>query len=122
MSRDTIAQQYVSHVKEGQFMELLDALYAEDAVSVEAMARPGSSPRTEGLEALRQKSLGFEAANEIHQSEVLGLWPHAEDRFAVHMRFDMTHRESGQRRTMDEIAIMTVRDGKICHEEFFYGM
>ena len=39
----------------------------------------------------------------------------------MHMTFDMTHLESGQRRTTDEIAVLTVSDGKITREEFFYA-
>ena len=121
MSIDQIAQEYVKYVKEGRFLELLDQLYAADAVSVEAAASPGYERAAHGLEALRGKSQGFEASHELHKLEVRGPWPHGEEKFAVHMTGEMTHRESAQRRVLDEIAVLTVRDGKIVSEEFFYA-
>jgi ketosteroid isomerase-like protein len=121
MSLDQIAEDYVAAVKEGRFLEVIENLYAEDAVSVEAVAMPGSERTTKGLEALRAKSQWFDTQNKINSHEVRGPWPHGEDKFAVHMTFDMTHLESGQRRTTDEIAVLTVADGKITREEFFYA-
>ncbi len=121
MSLHTIAQDYVNHVKAGRFLELLNTLYAEDAVSVEASAAPGMDRTAQGLDALRGKSQWFDANHEVHSQAVNGPWPHGDDKFAVHMTFDMTHIESGRRNTMDEIVVLTVRDGKIAKEEFFYG-
>jgi len=120
MSIQEIAQQYVASVQEGQFLAVFERLYADDAVSVESIAMPGEERIAQGLEALRQKSQGFDASNEIHSHSVQGPWPHGDDKFAVLMTFDMTHLPSGQRRTMEEIAVLTVRDGKIIKEEFFY--
>ena len=120
MSVNEIAQEYVMYVKEGRFMELFDRLYAEDAVSVESAAMPGKERVAEGLEALRAKSQGFEAEHEVHQHEVRGVWPHGEEKFAVHLAFEMTHLASGYHRAVDEIVVLTVRESKIVREEFFY--
>ena len=43
-----------------------------------------------------------------------------EDRFAVRFTFDVTNKPSGQRMTMDEVGLFTVKNGKIAREEFFY--
>jgi hypothetical protein len=45
--------------------------------------------------------------------------PH-DDRFAVRFLLDVTNTQSGERKTVDEIGIFTVVDGKITREEFFY--
>jgi ketosteroid isomerase-like protein len=45
-----------------------------------------------------------------------------DDRFAVRFTYDVTNKGSGQRFTMDEVGLFTVKDGKIVREEFFYSM
>ncbi|MBC7975998.1 MAG: nuclear transport factor 2 family protein, partial [Myxococcales bacterium] len=44
------------------------------------------------------------------------------DRFAVRFNYDVTHKPSSKRIQMDEVALYTVKDGKIVREEFFYAM
>jgi len=121
MSLNQIARDYVAQVKTGHFMALLESLYAADARSVEPCAMPGSERTTIGIEALRAKSEAFDAVHEFHGHTVEGPWPHGNDRFAVRMTFDLTHVPSGHRRTIDEVAVLTVRGGKIVREEFFYN-
>jgi ketosteroid isomerase-like protein len=121
MSVNEIAQEYVAYVKAGRFLELLERFYAAEAVSVEAAAMPGQERAAAGLEALKAKSQGFDAEHEVTRSEVLGVWPHGEEKFAVHMVFEMIHTPTKHRRVMDEIAVLTVQDGKIVKEEFFYA-
>ena len=123
MSLDQIAKDYVAFVEAGQFLEVFDALYAEDAISVEAMEPPGGGAGrvASGLDALRAKNKAFDSQHEVHAPKVHGVWPHGDDRFAVRMTFDITHIESGHQRTADERVVLTVSDGKIVREEFFYG-
>ncbi len=100
----------------------LDELYAEDVVSVEAMAMPGeTSAAVSGLAAVRQKHAWWEAGFEVHSGTVEGPFPHGEDRFAVIFEFDATERASGQRWKMKEVGVYTVAAGKIVREEFFYA-
>ncbi len=120
MSELNIAQAYVALVKEGQHLELIKRFYTEDAASVEAVAMPGEERIAVGIDAIRGKSQWFDANFKVDSQEIRGPWPHGEDKFAVHMTFDMTHLESGQSSSMDEIVVLTVRDGKISKEEFFY--
>jgi ketosteroid isomerase-like protein len=42
------------------------------------------------------------------------------DRFVVRFKMDVTRKESGQRFTMDETALYTIKDGKIAEEAFFH--
>ncbi len=122
MTLKSVAQDYVAMVKKGQFMELLGKLYHEDAESVEAAPGPDGSRVAKGLGALRAKSQAFDSQHKVHSQELHGPWPHGDNKFAVHMVFDMSHIESGHRWTTDEIIVLTVEEGKIVKEEFFYEM
>jgi hypothetical protein len=57
----------------------------------------------------------------VHKAEIFGPYPH-DDRFAVRFVFELTFKPTGERRTMDEIGLFTVVDGKIAREEFFYHL
>lgn len=115
-----IAQKYVALCKEGRNAECLETLYAKDAVSVEALSPPRGEDRTaSGLDAIRAKGKSWGESNTVHKAEVAGPYPN-EDRFAVRFTFDVTNKPSGQRMTMDEIGLFTVKNGNITREEFFY--
>jgi ketosteroid isomerase-like protein len=43
------------------------------------------------------------------------------DQFVVGFEMDVTNKDSGQRFTMAEQALYTIRDGKIAEERFFYA-
>jgi hypothetical protein len=58
----------------------------------------------------------------VHDSSVRGPFPHGDDRFCALFEFEVTFKPSGQRFKMEEVALYTVEDGKIKHEEFFYSM
>lgn len=42
------------------------------------------------------------------------------DQFAVRITMDITPKATGERMTLDEICLYTVRDGKIVEERFYY--
>jgi ketosteroid isomerase-like protein len=44
-----------------------------------------------------------------------------ENQFAVQYTFDVTFKPTGQRTEMSEMALYTVKDGKIVREQFFYN-
>jgi hypothetical protein len=119
MTTYELGKSYVALVKEGRREECLSTLFSPDAVSVEAVQFPGRERTVKGLDALRGKSNFFLANNEVHKAEIFGPYPH-DDRFAVRFVFDLTFKPTGERRTMDEIGLFTVVDGKIAREEFFY--
>jgi ketosteroid isomerase-like protein len=119
MSVNEIANRYVALCKENRHAEILDELFAHDAVSVEAFAPPGSDPVASGIAAIRGKSEWWNANHEVHKAEVAGPYPNG-SRFAVRFTYDITNKPSGKRMTMDEIGLFTVESGKISREEFFY--
>jgi ketosteroid isomerase-like protein len=115
-----IAKKMVELNRQGRGHEILE-LYAQDAVSVEAGAPPGTQREAKGLDAIRKKGEWWFANHEVHSFTVTGPWPH-DDRFIVGYQIDVTNKPSGQRIKMEEAALYTVRDGKIVREEFFYDM
>jgi SnoaL-like domain len=120
MSVNEIANRYVALCKKGEFHTCLDELFADDAVSVEALAPPGADPVATGLAAIRGKGEWWAANHEVHSGEVFGPYPNG-NRFAVRFLFDITNKASKTRVTMDEVGLFTVENGKIVREEFFYS-
>ena len=114
-----IATKLVDLCRQGRNGEA-KVLYANDVVSIEALAQPGGQQEVKGLVALQAKSEWWVANHEIHSAVVTGPWPNG-DRFIVGFDYDVTHKPSGQRMKMQEAALYTVENGKIVREEFFYG-
>lgn len=115
-----LAERTVEANRSGEARALLDEIYAEDAVSVEAQAMPGASAEFTGLEAIGGKYDWWEGAHEVHSLEVEGPFLHGDDRFGVIYGIDVTNKESGERSQMRELGIYTVANGKIVREEFYY--
>jgi len=120
MSTMEIAEKLVALCTQGKNLEALATLYAEEVVSVEALAMPGQAREARGLAAVRAKVTAWYANHEIHSATVAGPWPH-DDRFIVGFRHEVTNKATQTRLTLEEMALYTVRDGKIVREEFFYA-
>ena len=124
---DTLAvgQKLVSLCREGKIMEAVETLYSPQIVSIEAASGGPSMPaRMEGLDAIKGKNDWWAKNHEVHSAKAEGPYPHG-DRFIVRFTFDVTAKAgpmAGQRMTLDEAALYTVKDGKITQEEFFYNM
>ncbi|MEO6025124.1 MAG: nuclear transport factor 2 family protein [Burkholderiales bacterium] len=121
MNTMEIAKQLVELCRQGKNTEALDTLFADDVVSVEAVAMPGGQQEANGLAAVRGKGDWWRANHEIHSASVTGPWPHG-DRFIVGFQYDVTNKPSGKRMKMDEVGLYSVHNGKIVREEFFYDM
>jgi ketosteroid isomerase-like protein len=119
MNTMEIAKKLVELCRQGKNMEVLDTLFADDVVSVEAVAMPEIPQELKGLEAVKKKGEWWLANHEIHSASVTGPWPHG-DRFIVGFQYDVTNKPSGMRMQMEEAALYIIRDGKIVREEFFY--
>jgi ketosteroid isomerase-like protein len=118
MSVSEVANGLVALCREGKFDEAGEIYWADDVVSIEAME--GDMARLQGKEAVRGKGEWWANAHDVHSSEVGGPYING-DRFAVRFTMDITNKESGQRMTMDEVALYVVKDGKIVEETFFYS-
>lgn len=119
MTLKDIAQELVAGCRENRVRANLDALYAPDAVSVEA-ADMGQGRAARGLDAIRAKHDWWENAMEVTAANVSDPMLHGEDRFAVLFEARGRERDSGKPFDMKEIAVYHVADGKIVREEFFY--
>jgi hypothetical protein len=106
-----VGTELVALCSEGKFMEAIQSLYAEEIVSVEAMAPPGASREVMGLEAVFGKPKWWQEKHEMHGAKLEG--PLATGKhFCVRFTIDVTFKPAGQRMTMDELALYEVKDGK----------
>ncbi len=117
----SVGKKLVELCKKGDNMKAIEELYSPDIESHEAMEMPGMPAKMRGLEAIRRKNKDFDEQMEMHGIEVEGPFPFG-DRFAVHYKMDATEKKTNKRIKMEEVALYTVRDGKIIKEEFFYTM
>ncbi len=116
-----LGQALVEHCSNQNEQTLQDNYYAQDAVSVEAVAMPDGNAEAVGLAAIKAKNEWWYGAHELHSSKVEGPFVHGDDRFSVIFDIDVTQKESGQRMQMREIATYYVnQEGKITREEFAY--
>ena len=120
MSTLEIANKLVDLCRQGKNAECLSTMYADDAVSVEAMAMPGTQQESKGLAAIKAKSTWWVDNHEVHSATITGPWPNG-DRFVVGFSYDVTNKPSGQRMQMEEVGLYTIHNDKIVREEFFYG-
>jgi ketosteroid isomerase-like protein len=118
MTTHDIAHAFATLCKEGKFDEAGETYWADDVLSVEAMGEPAE---IRGKDGVKGKGEWWYAHHEIHSVEVEGPYING-DAFAVRFKMDLTVKESGQRQAMEEIALYTVKDGKIAEERFFYAM
>ena len=112
MTTEEVAKKVVELVRKQAWYEALDTLYDQDVVSVEATA-----PESRGKEAVRGKIDWWVNAMEVHSFKA-GKPFVAHDRFVVQYDADVTDKSSKQRRTLSEVGVYTVKDGKIVREEF----
>ncbi len=118
-----VGNQLVALCSQGQNLEAINTLYADNIVSVEVMDCPEMNmPQTmEGIEAIRGKNQWWAENHEVHSGNCIGPFPHG-DQFIVIFDYDVTNKPSGQRCQMQEAGLFTVAGGKIVKEEFFYEM
>lgn len=124
MDPKEVGEKLVALCREGKNLEAVDTLYGADIVSVEAMSTPEMPAEMRGIEAVRGKNQWWLDNHEIHSASAEGPYPHGE-KFAVKYAYDVTAKAgpmAGNRMKMDEVAVYTVRDGKIVREEFYYSM
>jgi len=115
-----VGKKLVELCKQGKNAEAMETLYAPDIVSVEAAAMANFPAEARGREAVLAKSKWWSENHTVHSAVTEGPWPNG-DRFAVRFVYDVTNKPSNQRFQMEEIALFSVKNGKIVREEFFYA-
>jgi hypothetical protein len=120
-STTAIAQELVTLCRAGRNLEAINKLYSPKIVSVEPVSMENMPAEMTGIDAIRAKNEQWFANNEVHSSEATGPFV-GEGQFAVKYSFDVTSKPTGQRFQMEEMALYTVKDGKIVREQFFYNV
>lgn len=116
-----IGKRLVDLCQEGKGVEAVDALYDEKIVSIEAEGNDAIPARMEGINAIRGKNEWWYGSHEVHESMAAGPFcGHRDDQFAVCFEMDVTLKETGVRSKLVEVALYTVKNGKIVQEEFLY--
>lgn len=121
MNLNEIADKLVEGCRTGKETENLAVLYAENAVSVEAVDH-GMGREAMGMEALKGKHAWWDSTFEVLDANISDPFPHRDDRFAVIFEIKTKNKENGEVSDMKEVAVYHVANGKIAREEFFYGV
>jgi ketosteroid isomerase-like protein len=120
-STATVAQELAALCRQGRNLDAIDKLYSPNIVSIEPVGDETTPPEMHGIDAVRGKNTWWFDNHEVHSAEVNG--PFVGDRqFAVQYDFDVTFKPTGQRFALTEMALYTVKDGKVVREQFFYNM
>lgn len=117
MTTVEIAKDFTELLKQGDHERAGAKYNADDIVSYEAMEGPMAV--CNGKEAVKQKGQWWQENHEVHGSSVEGPYVNG-DQFAVRFTFDITPKATGERVTMDEVGLYTVKNRKIAEERFYY--
>ena len=120
MSVETVALKFVELCNQGKNFEVMRTMYAPDMVSVE-----GDGRETVGRQPVIRKSEVYGEHNTIHGQALRGPYYCGDrtagiGRFAVFHTLDVTPKASGERVTIEEVALYTVDDDQITREEFYF--
>jgi hypothetical protein len=114
MKIEQIAGEVVKLIREGKNKQVKETFYADNIVSIE-----GNGYTLTGIDAVLQKSIDWaDQISEVHSASVSEPLI-AADHFALQMRMDISFKD-GHRAVMDEIAVYSVKDGKIVSEQYFF--
>src|SRR5262245_34984280 len=113
MTTAELAKDFTELLKQGKDEGAADKHNAEDIVSYEAMEGPMAV--CQGKEAVKQKGDWWRQNHELHSASVDGPFVNG-NQFAVRFKYDITPKATGERVTMDEVGLYTVKDGKIIEE------
>ena len=119
-STATVADELVSFCRVGKNLDAINSLYSPDIVSIESMGNEQMPQEMKGIDAIRGKNQWWSENNEVHSATVDGPFVGNDDKFAVYYNYDVTSKPTGKRNNMEEMALYTVKDGKIVREQFFY--
>lgn len=118
MTVTEIAKRLAELCNVGDFEKAQLELFAEDAVSIEALATPPLEKETKGLPAILEKGKKFKALIEKTHSYSVSNHIVAGNAIALALTMDVTLK--GQERSkVAEICVYEVKDGKIISEQFF---
>jgi hypothetical protein len=119
-----VGKKLVEYCRNGLNLDAISTLYSPDIVSVEAMGTADMPQEVRGIDKVLEKNKSWYENNEVHHATAEGPFPNGE-RFAVIFHYETTAKSgplAGKRLEFEEVALFTVKNGKIVREEFFYEM
>lgn len=117
---DDVARDYTAMLRLGQFEAAGERYWANGVTSVEpADLKIGIPAFVSGIEAARDKARFRFGTGRIDDLGIDGPFVTG-DQFALFLDMLITDPASGSAQPFTEIAIFTVRDGRIIEERFFY--
>lgn len=117
---DDVARDFTAMLRLGQFEAAGEKFWASDVLSAEPAALSRDIPAlVSGVEAARSKIRTRFAQSRIDDLGIDGPFVTG-DQFALFLDMLITDPASGRAEPFTEIAIFTVRGGRIIEERFFY--
>ncbi|QJB30606.1 nuclear transport factor 2 family protein [Chitinophaga oryzae] len=113
-----VATRLAEYCRNEEFSRAQQELYADEAVSIEPADIPGFDRETKGKEALREKDRKFNEMVESRHGTSVSEPLIAGNAFSFVLTMDIKMK-GGDRQTMTELCVYTVKDGKIISEQFF---
>ena len=114
-----VANQLAELCREQKYIEAVETLYDENIVSIEPMDTEEMPGRLEGKQDVMNKNKWFIDNFEVVESTVYGPYPNGE-RFAMAFCVTAKNKETQETSKMEEVALYTVKNGKIIQEVFFH--
>jgi ketosteroid isomerase-like protein len=119
-STAAVAAELVKLCRAGANMDAINKLYSPNIVSIEPIGNEAMPAKMTGIDKIRGKNQWWYDNNEVHSAKVNGPFI-GDEQFAVEYAYETTFKPTGKRMTMTELALYTVKDGKIVTEQFFYN-
>jgi hypothetical protein len=118
MTTQEVANRLVEMARQGKIDEILQELFAPNAVSIEPNDTMGPK-QVSGLPAIIEKGKMFSSMlEEVHGSNISEPLV-TKNYFSLSWVLDATMKGQG-RRAMEEICVYKVENGKIVSEQFFF--
>lgn len=118
---DDVARDFTAMLRLGQFEAAGETFWSPDVTSIEPEALSDDTPAAvSGKAAARAKRCARFGTALIDELGIDGPFVTG-DQFALFLDMLITDPASGQAQPFAEIAIFTVRDGRIIEERFFYA-
>ena len=119
MNTQEVANKWVDMCRQGQNLQAINELYADDVVSKEMPGMPDGLHT--GIKEVYKKSEDWLAnVAEFHGGDISDPIV-AGSFFTTKKSFDVTFKDRG-RQQMEEVCVFGVKNGKIASEQFFYDM
>jgi SnoaL-like domain len=115
-----VARDFTDMLRQGQFVAARERFWAADVKSIEPHDLPGGiKAEVSGIEAARAKTVHWVGTRRIHDLSIDGPFVTG-NQFALFLDMMIADPPSGADQPFTEIAIFTVRDGRISEERYFY--